>query len=173
MIGIINYDSGNTRSVQNTLERIGSPYPGVGSAKSAMKALREKNLVEWIQNCKKPFLGICLGMQLLFKSSEEGDTNCLGIIPGNVLKFKAPKKIPHMGWNQITSQKLRNFNNNYFYFIHSYLVPLNKYTIASCQYENEIFSSIVQKDNFVGMQFHPEKSGDRGQQLLSEFINNE
>ena len=187
MIGIINYDSGNTRSVQNALERIRVPYiltdqkteldqcskiifPGVGSANAAMKALKEKDLIDWIQNCKKPFLGICLGMQLLFESSEEGNVKCLRIIPGSVLKFKAPKKIPHMGWNQISSQK---WKNNYFYFIHSYHVPLNKYTIANCQYEDETFSSMVQKDNFLGMQFHPEKSGNIGQQLLSEFIHNE
>ncbi len=183
MIGIINYDSGNTRSVQNALERMGAPYilsdkkevletcthiifPGVGSARSAMASLKERDLEDWIKNYKKPFLGICLGMQLLFEFSEEGDTPCLGILEGRVKKFQATKKIPHMGWNQITP------DNSYFYFVHSYYVPLNKYTTAECQYADEVLSAVVCKDNFIGMQFHPEKSGDLGQDLLFEFINN-
>ncbi len=192
MIGIINYDSGNTRSVQNALERMGVAYilsdqkekletcakiifPGVGAARSAMKSLREKELVNWIKNGKKPFLGICLGMQLLFDFSEEGATQCLGIIPGKVQKFKPTKKVPHMGWNRINYQCAINnepFHKEYFYFVHSYFVPMNAYTTATCEYEDEMFSAIVKKDHFWGMQFHPEKSGDIGQKILSEFINN-
>jgi glutamine amidotransferase len=189
MIGIINYDAGNTRSVQNTLERIGASYvlsnnkdelnactkiifPGVGSAGSAMKSLQERDLIDWIRQCKKPFLGICLGMQLLFESSEEGNTQCLGIMSGQVKKFKPTKKVPHMGWNQISSATFEDFNAAYFYFVHSYFVPLNQFAVARCHYADETFSSIVRNNNFWGMQFHPEKSGDIGHKLLFEFINN-
>ena len=181
MIGIINYDSGNTRSVQNVLERMGVEYvlsdkqevldnctkiifPGVGSAGSTMQSLSKKGLVDWIRNCEKPFLGICLGMQLLFDFSEEAETKCFGIIAGEIRKFKPTKKVPHMGWNLC--------EESYYYFVHSYFAPVNKYTTATCQYQDETFSAIVRKDNFWGMQFHPEKSGDDGQKLLSEFINN-
>lgn len=193
MIGIINYDSGNIRSVQNALERIGISYvlsdnpkeldacekiifPGVGSAKSAMQSLKAKNLDVWIKNCRKPFLGICLGMQLLFEFSEEGNTECLGIIPGKVKKFKPTKKVPHIGWNNVKAQlktEDEKFEKAYFYFVHSYLAPINKFTLMTCQYEDEIFSAQVKKDNFQGMQFHPEKSGNIGQKILSEFLKNE
>ena len=136
-----------------------------------MDSLKEKNLVEWIQQCQKPFLGICLGMQVLFESSEEGGTEGLGIIPGCVQKFKPGKKVPHMGWNQILTEVYPEFNDDYFYFVHSYFVPVNKFTTARCQYANETFSAMVRSHNFWGIQFHPEKSGDRGQALLSKFLN--
>jgi len=188
MIGIIDYDSGNTRSVQNALERMDVAYllsdniealnkcekiifPGVGSAQAAMESLKEKKLVEWIQECKKPFLGICLGMQILFEFSAEGETEGLGIMPGRVQKFKPGKKVPHMGWNRISSDIFPEFNDDYFYFVHSYFVPVNVFTTARCQYANKTFSAMVRKNNFWGLQCHPEKSGDRGQALLSEFIN--
>ena len=190
MIGIIDYDSGNIRSVQNALDRVGAAYiltdqrsqldqcdkiifPGVGSAASSMQALHDKNLVSWIQSCTMPFLGICLGMQLLFEYSAEGNTQCLNVLSGETQKFKATKKVPHMGWNQITSDNLEKLDRAYCYFVHSYFVPITEYTIATSQYQDETFSSIVKKDNFLGMQFHPEKSGFVGQQLLMKFVTNE
>ena len=179
MIGIINYGAGNTRSVQNALERIGVDYilsdrqselsacgkiifPGVGSAAAAMQTLKEKELVNWIKQCQKPFLGICLGMQLLFESSDEGNVECLRIIPGRVQKFQPTKKIPHMGWNQC--------DGVYYYFVHSYLAPINEFTVAAAQYQDETFAAIVCRSNFWGCQFHPEKSGKDGEQLLLKFI---
>ncbi len=190
MIGIIDYDSGNIRSVQNALDRVDADYilsdqtsdldqcdkiifPGVGSAASSMQALHNKNLVAWIQSCQMPFLGICLGMQLLFEYSDEGETECLSIIAGKTTRFKATKKVPHIGWNQIESDSLDKLNKSYCYFVHSYFVPINEHTIATSQYKDEYFSSIVKKDNFLGMQFHPEKSGLVGQQLLMDFVTNE
>jgi glutamine amidotransferase len=189
MIGIIDYGIGNTKSVQNAIEKIGFPciisdkkekldlcdkiiLPGVGSAKSAMKSLKSRDLIDWIKKCEKPLLGICLGMQLLFDSSTEDNCECLKIIPGNIIKFKATKKIPHIGWNNISFQKNSNFNDKYFYFVHSYLAPVGNFTIAECKYLDETFSAIVGRNNFFGTQFHPEKSGDTGALLLAHFLKN-
>jgi len=177
--------------MQNALERIEEKYfisddpaklekadkiifPGVGRANPAMQSLKEKNLDSWIQNYKKPFLGICLGMQLLCKFSEEDNIKCLGIIPTNVEKFnyKKCKRIPHMGWNSVAVGARRAVplrRNDYFYFIHSYFVPQNKFTIATCAYEQQTFSAVVQINNFTGMQFHPEKSGKEGEKVLKQF----
>lgn len=192
MIGIIDYDAGNIQSVINALDDYDIDYilsykteelekcskiilPGVGEANYAMNKLKEKNLIEFIKNYKNPFIGICLGMQLLCEYSEERETECLGIIPTSVVKFHSENVIvPQMGWNdvkQLSEDKL--FANipdeTSFYFANSYYVPKNQYTVASCDYEKEI-SAIVKKDNFYGMQFHPEKSGKFGIKILENFI---
>lgn len=192
MIGIIDYDAGNIQSVINALNDFNFEYiltnkieelekcskiilPGVGEAKYAMDKLIESNLIDFILNCKKPFIGICLGMQLLCEFSEERKTNCLGIIPVNVVKFNSEKVIvPQMGWNDVKQLNEDNIFNNItdktsFYYANSYYVPKCAYTIASSNYEMEI-SAIIKKDNFYGMQFHPEKSGKYGIKILENFI---
>ncbi len=192
MIGIIDYDAGNIQSVINALDDYDIDYilsynteelekcskiilPGVGEANYAMNKLKEKNLIAFIKNYKKPFIGICLGMQLLCEFSEERETTCLGIIPTSVIKFNSENVIvPQMGWNdvkQLSEDKLFESipDETSFYFANSYYVPKNQYTIASCNYEKEI-SAIVKKDNFYGMQFHPEKSGKLGIKILENFI---
>ncbi len=160
-------------------------FPGVGNAKFAMKNLKEKNLDKFLQTTTQPVLGICLGMQLLFDFSEEENTKCLGIIPGKIIKFKPEPniKIPHMGWNKINTKQgglppckqdktvnCKLLTDSYYYFVHSYFAPINKFTIATCQYGTQTFSAAVQKDNFIGMQFHPEKSGKIGEQVLKKIL---
>ena len=193
MIGLINYEAGNIRSVENALERLGQKFfisddieklkkadkiifPGVGNAEMAMKNLQKKSLDIFLKNCQKPVLGICLGMQIFFEFSEEGSTPCLNIFPGKINKFDDKKcpQIPHMGWNDIEINKKNNFltsdfDKKFFYFVHSFFVPVCKYTIATCFY-GEKFSAAVNKDNFFGVQFHPEKSGDIGEKLLENFL---
>ncbi|MDZ7694667.1 MAG: imidazole glycerol phosphate synthase subunit HisH [Balneolaceae bacterium] len=192
MIAIINYKAGNLASVSNALDRLGAEFvitndtdkletadavifPGVGHAYSAMASLRENNLHSWLKETQKPVLGICLGMQLLYESSEEGDTEGLGIIPGRLKKFDSRKgKVPHMGWNTFQSVDkhplLRGISTDfYFYYVHSYYAPVNKYTLAECEYTCP-FASVVGRDNYVGVQFHPEKSGDVGSMLLQNFL---
>ena len=191
-IAIIDYKSGNTRSVQFALERIGVEgkvtqnfkeieradkviFPGVGAANAAMKMLQEKGLDELIKSLKQPVLGICLGMQLLCEHSEEGDTKGLSIFPQRVKRFAPSQqlKIPHMGWNSLTCNQVPLLEglprDSYAYFVHSFYAELNGYTIASCGYGNR-FSAAIQKDNFYGTQFHPEKSGAIGQRILENFI---
>lgn len=182
MIGILDYGAGNIKSVQNSLDRLEVKYfvsddpkkletadkiifPGVGNAKPTMKILKEKKLDHFLCSTNKFVLGICLGMQLLLEHSEEGDTNCLGIIPGEVKKFDIEKvsKVPHMGWNKAEDE--------YVYFVHSYYVPISEYTSGICTYENHEFAASIQYKNFTGMQFHPEKSGKAGEQLLQNFLN--
>ncbi len=187
MIGVIDYGAGNTRSVANALSRLGQKFvlsrdpetldacdkilfPGVGAAGAAMASLQQNNIDDWIKNCSKPFLGICLGFQLLFETSREDDTACLGVLPGSVAKFKATKILPHMGWNNIETAGATEIQNNYFYFAHDYHAPVSIYTLATCTYEDETFSAVVRKDNFWGAQFHPEKSGKAGQEFLSLFL---
>lgn len=193
MIAIINYKAGNLASVSNALNRLGADFiitnksdelnsakaivfPGVGHAYSAMKSLRENGLVSWLKNTNKPVLGICLGMQLLFESSEEGDTQGLGIIPGRLKKFDSSHaKVPHMGWNTFISVEshplLKGIStDHFFYFVHSYFAPVNQFTLAECAYINN-FAAVVGRDNFLGVQFHPEKSGDVGSILLQNFLN--
>lgn len=192
MIAIINYEAGNLASVSNALKRLDEPhvitdkshelnqadgiiFPGVGHAEPAMKSLQKNGLDRWLKQTTKPVLGICLGMQLLFESSEEGDSKGLGIIPGRLKKFDSTKaKVPHMGWNtfkEIHAHPLVDCfgKEQYFYFVHSYYAPENDYTVATCNYIEE-FSAVVCKDNFMGVQFHPEKSGQAGSLLLQNFL---
>lgn len=192
MIAIINYEAGNLASVSNALKRLQTDFivtnktgdlessdavifPGVGHARPAMQALQKHGLDVWLKQTDKPILGICLGMQLLFDSSEEGDTEGLGLIPGRLKRFEpGTDKIPHMGWNTFSHTKrhplLTELNGEqHFYYVHSYYAPVSDYTLASCHYINE-FASVVGKDNVVGVQFHPEKSGDAGSRLLQNFL---
>ena len=189
---IIKYNAGNTRSVQFALERLGiNPiitddaeiirnadrviFPGVGEASSAMKYLREKGLDKLIVSLKQPVLGICLGMQLMCTHSEEGDTTCLGIFDGKVKRFEQTEgfKIPQMGWNNIYDLKTKVFDkisdDSHVYFVHGYYAELSRNTIATTNYIRP-YSSALQKNNFYGMQFHPEKSGEVGEQILHNFL---
>lgn len=192
MIGIIKYQAGNLASVSNALDRLGAEYfisdnpekletasgiifPGVGHASAAMEDLRKKKLDTWLKNTKKPVLGICLGMQLLFESSEEGNSDALGIIPGRLKKFDSSRaKVPHMGWNQFNPLKDHSLingigNKQFLYYVHGYYAPTSEYTLASCNYIKD-FAAVVAKDNFMGVQFHPEKSGQVGSLLLQNFL---
>lgn len=193
MIAVIKYGAGNVRSVLSALSRLGYEgtltddksiiesadkviFPGVGEASSAMTALRNKGLVDVIRRLKVPFLGICLGMQLMCSNSEEGDTDCIGVIPSSVLRFPEGRgfKVPHMGWNTIESSKGLLYKNvpdeSYMYFVHSYYVPISEYTSAITEYDGIRFSASLEKDNFMLTQFHPEKSGDRGELVLKAFL---
>lgn len=197
MIVIIDTGCANLSSVRFAIERLGYEVtvsndpeilkqadklflPGVGTAKEAMANLVERNLIEPIKNLTQPVLGICLGMQILAEASEEGFAEpalikTLGIIEGVIEKLDvAPLRLPHMGWNQITP-KLDDplFKDipagSYFYFVHSYALPVNEHTIASCEYAAP-FTAAVNKDNFYGVQFHPERSGKAGAQLIKNFL---
>jgi imidazole glycerol-phosphate synthase subunit HisH len=191
-VGIIRYRSGNLASVSNALDRLGVDYlisdrsselescrsilfPGVGHAASAMQDLRERGLDEWIRSTGKPVLGICLGMQLLYEGTEEGDTETLGVIPGRLRKFDpAGGKVPHMGWNSIHKESPHPLleehgEHSYYYFVHSYYAPVNEYTVASSDYGIR-FAAISAKENFLGVQFHPEKSADNGMAMLRRFL---
>lgn len=191
---MIKYNAGNIRSLQYALERIGvkpvisdNPeeilgadkiiFPGVGEASSAMKYLKDKGLDDVIKQAKQPFLGICLGMQLMCSHSEENDTECLGIFPEKVKLFKsddASVKIPQIGWNNITSLKTDLFKNiaeaSYCYFVHSYFAAQGDDTIATTDYCG-LYSSALHKQNYYGVQFHPEKSAKIGETILKNFIN--
>ncbi len=190
MIAIIDYGAGNVRSVQYALDRLGYDsiitdraelimdsekviFPGVGEANSAMKALKLKGLDKIIPKLKQPVLGICLGMQLMCNRSEERTTEGLKIFDIDVRKFPKGKKIPQIGWNQIERLKGRLFNgikeNEFMYLVHSYYVPLNENTISTTNYGFN-YASACQKDNFYGVQFHPEKSSMAGEQVLSNFL---
>lgn len=184
---IIDYGAGNTRSVQLALERIGVHarltaeadeireadkviFPGVGHARSAMDVLRDKKLDTLIPSLRQPVLGICLGMQLLCTRSEEGDIPCLGIFDEQVKLFPASGKVPHMGWNTATaSDGAALFPAGWYYFVHSYYVPLSSYTVLGCDYITG-FAAAIKRDNFYGVQFHPEKSGKTGEVLLTNFL---
>lgn len=147
--------------------------PGVGTAATAMKNLEKFGLCEFIKSTQKPLLGICLGMQILGDFSEELEQKTLGIMPFKTLKFEEKEgfSLPHMGWNEIKSEDtlFKGLNGAYFYFVHSYCVGLNDYTIATCEYSKP-FSAAVKKENFYGVQFHPERSGEAGELLLKNFI---
>ena len=189
-IVIINYGAGNIQSIMFAIERLGfkavlsnNPdeikaadkviFPGVGEASSAMKMLLESGLETLIPTLKQPVLGICLGMQLMCNKSEEGNTKGLGIFDVDVIKFTPKVKVPQMGWNQIYNLKSPLFSgideNEYMYLVHSFYAPSCPEAIATTDYEVE-YASALQKDNFYGTQFHPEKSGDIGEQILVNFL---
>ena len=194
MIGIVNYGAGNIFSLTAALARQNIGYgminsesdfdqythiiiPGVGHAGAAMQKLKQTGLVDTIKNLKKPVLGICVGMQLLTAFSEEGDAKLLDVFPLKTKLFDKDLgiKIPHMGWNNIAFAASALFENiepiAQFYFVHSYFIEYNPiFDIASANYGKK-FSAAIQKDNFFGVQFHPEKSGEAGEQLLRNFSN--
>lgn len=190
MIGIVKYNAGNIRSVKNALDRLGVPsmitddpvelhaaekviFPGVGEAGTAMNYLRERGLDEVIKSLTQPFLGICLGMQLMCSHSEEKNTECLGIFKEKVKKFPPKGIVPHMGWNDFIDVKGPLFEgldkNVNMYFVHSYYAEVGEETVGKSEYLVP-FTSALQKDNFYGVQFHPEKSADTGQRLLKNFL---
>ena len=184
---IIDYGAGNTRSVQFALQRLGVQpvlsndhkeiiaadkviFPGVGHAKAAMDVIREKQLDILIPQLKQPVLGICLGMQLMCRHSEEGNTPGLGIFDDNVKLFDATLKVPHIGWNTAGgSSVLASAMDEWYYFVHSFYVPQTVDTTMICNYGIN-FSAAIQKNNFYGVQFHPEKSGLAGEKLLKKFL---
>lgn len=192
MIAIVDYKMGNIRSVENALGRLGAEYvktcdpavicaadkvllPGVGYAAEAMNNLREAGLIEVIKGLRRPVLGICIGMQVLCRWSEEGDTPCVGIFDTDVVKFNPTEdlKVPHMGWNSIAnldSKLLKGVKEgSYVYFVHSYRPNLCCDTIAT-SIHGEMFSAALKYENFYGTQFHPEKSGDVGEVILRNFL---
>jgi len=193
VLTIIKYNAGNIQSVLYALERIGVSatvtddheqirnadkviFPGVGEASSAMRYLKERGLDEVLVNLKQPVLGICLGMQLMCSYSEENDTQCLGIFDEKVKKFISngrDYKIPQIGWNNIYDLKTPLFNGlnerSYCYFVHGYYAALGNHSIATTNYILP-YSSGLHKNNFYGVQFHPEKSADAGEQILRNFI---
>ena len=148
-------------------------FPGVGEANSAMKYLKNNGLDQVIKSLEQPILGICLGLQLMCEYSEEGDTSCLGIFPNIVKRFQGDAIVPHMGWNNLMSQKGQLFNgieaNDDLYFVHSYFAELSDYTSAVCNYIQP-FSAAIEKKNFYATQFHPEKSADIGSRILQNFL---
>lgn len=199
-IAIIKYNAGNIQSVLYALERIGYTasvtdnadeirnadkviFPGVGEASTAMNYLRDRNLDKLIISLKQPLLGICLGMQLMCRLSEENDTACLGIFDEDVLRFTPPlykekwpggeAKVPQIGWNSIYDLKTDLFKNiheeSFCYFVHSYYAALGEHSIATTDYIQP-YSSALQKNNFFGVQFHPEKSALIGETILKNFL---
>lgn len=190
-VGIISYGAGNLASVVNALERLGVKafissnakelekaerliFPGVGHASVAMKHLAKFELDKFLSSVSQPVLGICLGMQLMGKFSEEGNTKGIGLMDFSVQKFNITPKVPHMGWNNVFIKgKHKLFegidSGTYFYFVHSYYAPINLNTTATCNYEVD-FSAAVENRNYYGVQFHPEKSGDAGLRLLKNFL---
>jgi imidazole glycerol-phosphate synthase subunit HisH len=195
-IAVIDYKAGNIRSVLFALERLGVEaeltanietiskadkiiFPGQGEASSAMYNLRERRLDKLIPRLKQPFLGVCVGMQLLCEFSEENNTPCLGVIPQKVLKFPSDtQKVPQVGWNRLKINDLdineksilsSNMNDEWFYFVHSYYVEKGQYTTATAQYGVE-FAACLRKDNFYAAQFHPEKSSTAGELLIKNFL---
>jgi len=195
VLTIIKYNAGNIQSVLYALERIGMEatvtddvelirkadkviFPGVGEASTAMNYLKERGLDKVIKNLEQPVLGICLGMQLMCNYSEENDTACLGIFDENVKHFQPSSgmsaKVPQIGWNDIYDLKTDLFKNlplhSYCYFVHGYYAALGSHTIATANYTLP-YSAGLHKDNFYGVQFHPEKSAAVGEQILKNFIN--
>lgn len=191
MVAVIDYDTGNLCSVANALGRLGADYeitaspnkilsadkvllPGVGEASSAMQKLKERGLIEVIRSLTQPVLGICIGVQLLCRHSEENDTECIGIFDNDVKRFAVEGlKVPHMGWNSIEGLKTSLFNGvaegAYVYYVHSFAPTINQDTIATTVY-GVPFSGAIHKDNFYGTQFHPEKSASVGEKILENFL---
>ena len=193
-VAIVKYNAGNIYSVAHALKRLGINvlltsypnalaaadmvmFPGVGEAFTTMQYLRTHNLDKVICDLKQPVLGICLGMQLMCASSEEGNTDCLGIFDTSVKRFipqRHEDKVPHMGWNTLSDVKSGLFSDQladkFVYFVHSYYVPVNEHTIATTEYILP-FSAAMHKDNFYATQFHPEKSGSVGEMILQNFLN--
>lgn len=181
MVAIVKYNAGNIFSVVHALHRLGVDplltddadelrradrviFPGQGEARQAMTYLREHGLDRVIRSLQQPVLGICIGQQLLCRHSEEGDTDCLGIFPVDVKRFRPQRhedKVPHMGWNEAGGE--------YYYFVHSFYVPVCEFTTAVTDYIVP-FSASLQRDNFITTQFHPEKSGEAGERLLKQFL---
>ena len=193
MTVIVDYDAGNIRSVENALSRLGCEYvlsadkatieaadriilPGVGNAAQALHSLSAKGLVPVIRGLRKPVLGICVGMQLMCRHCEEGDVDGIGIFDCDVRRFDASPeaKVPHMGWNAIGNLDGKLFKGmsggTYVYFVHSYYAGLCTDTAATCRHGDTLFSAALRYENFFGTQFHPEKSGDAGAQVLKNFL---
>ncbi|MBT8049126.1 MAG: imidazole glycerol phosphate synthase subunit HisH [Xanthomonadales bacterium] len=191
-IAVVNSGGANISSVLHALRRLGADpkftadaaeirtadrviLPGVGAAGSAMEMLEERRLTQVIRQLEQPVLGICLGMQLLFESSEEDDARMLGIIPGRLLRLEEGDglRVPHMGWNSITNQApdavTEMIDGKWFYFVHSYAAPVSEWTLSTSIHGIE-FSAIVRKGNFFGAQFHPERSAQAGAALLNSFL---
>lgn len=191
MIAVVDSGGANVSSVLFALERLGvAPVftadpdviakashvvlPGVGAAAGAMDKLRERGLCDCLKTLRQPVMGICLGMQLLFAHSQEGQADCLGLIPATVTKFDdSTLTVPHMGWNAVRQVKPSPLfagvaNESYVYFVHSFFAPLGVWTLGETDY-GQAFSSVVQKDNFFGCQFHPERSGADGAKILENF----
>ena len=190
MIAVVKYNAGNTRSVLNALHRLGVEavvtddaeqlrqadkviFPGVGEAATAMQHLLEHGLDRVLRQLQQPFLGICLGLQLMCEHSEEGDVPCLGIFNHRVKRFPATGTVPHMGWNDLVSTDGPLFMgiapSTDFYFVHSYYAEIGLNSSAVCDYLLP-FSAALQKDNFHAVQFHPEKSAEAGQLLIKNFL---
>lgn len=192
MIAIVDYKMGNLRSVENALRRLGADFtvtadadvirsadrvllPGVGNAAEAMENLRAAGLVDVIRSLRRPVLGICVGMQVMCRHSEEGDVDCLDIFDARVKRFvpSATEKVPHMGWNKIGNLDSKLFKGidggSYVYFVHSYYPELCPDTIATTRH-GVMFSAALKYENFYGTQFHPEKSGDVGEQIIANFL---
>ena len=189
-IVIINYGAGNIQSIKFAIQRLGYEavlsndpeeiqqadkviFPGVGEASSAMKKLKESGLDTLVPKLKQPVLGICLGMQLMCNHTEEGDTRGLAIFDTDVLRFNHGVKVPQIGWNQIEELKSPLFKDvaekEYIYLVHSYYAPITEETVAQSTY-GIAYSTALQKNNFYGTQFHPEKSSDVGEQILKNFL---
>lgn len=192
MIAIVDYKMGNLRSVENALRRLGAEFivtadaeqirkadkvllPGVGNAAEAMENLRKAGLVEVIRSLRRPVLGICVGMQVMCRHSEEGDVDCLGIFDARVKRFEpsAEEKVPHMGWNSIGNLESKLFKDikggEMVYFVHSFYPGLCPDTIATTRH-GVMFSAALKYENFYGTQFHPEKSGDVGERIIANFL---
>lgn len=192
-VAIVKYNAGNIYSVYCAVKRLGAEavitddpeelraadrviFPGVGEARAAMQYLRHTGLDQVLLSLKQPVLGICIGMQLLCQHSEEGDVDCLGVFDVPVVRFRPTDvslKVPQMGWNTVSSDDDTLFAGikpeSYFYYVHSYHVPVCQYTIAQTDYSGP-YSASLHKDNFWAVQFHPEKSGPIGEQLLKNFL---
>jgi glutamine amidotransferase len=185
-IGILNSGGCNFNSITFALNRLGVDdvrivkseqeflecdkiiIPGVGHAKVAMELLKLQNLIEVVKSTNKPVLGICLGMQIMFESSKEGEVDCLGILKGKVIHFPQNVTAPQMGWNRLMGGK---YDSEFVYFANSYFTFPQENTLSYVDYENLKVAAIIQKNNFFGCQFHPEKSGVVGQKILEDFIN--